>query len=48
MSTFRLHYTDGTTLDVDAPDPAAARKKAAEIRDGFIKKIKVVKETVGT
>lgn len=43
---FRLHYTDGTTLDIDADTPDAARKKAAAIRDGIVKKIKVVKERV--
>lgn len=41
---FRLHYTDGSTLDVDADTPDQARKIAKDQREGVIKKIKVVKE----
>lgn len=44
MTQFRIHYTDGTTLDVDAVDPAQARKIAKDRHEGIIKKIKVVKE----
>lgn len=45
MSIFRLHYTDGTTLDVDAENPVQAREVAKERRTGVITKIKVLKET---
>lgn len=45
MTTFRLFYTDGTTHDVDAEDPAQARKIAKDRHEGIIKKIKVVKES---
>ena len=41
---FRLHYTDGTTLDVEAETPDQARKIAKESRGGAISKVKVVKE----
>lgn len=44
MTQFRLHYTDGTTLDVDAETPAQAREVAKERRTGIISKIKVLKE----
>jgi hypothetical protein len=46
MSTFRLHYTDGTTLDVDAKNPTQAREIAKERRMGVITKVKIVKEKV--
>lgn len=45
MTAFRLHYSDGTTLDVDAENPAQAREIAKERRTGIVTKIKVVKET---
>jgi len=41
---FRLHYTDGTTLDVDAENPTQARDIAKGRRDGIVTKVKVVKE----
>lgn len=44
MSVFRLHYSDGTTLDVGAENPTQAREIAKERRTGVITKIKVVKE----
>lgn len=44
MTQFRLHYTDGTTLDVDAEAPVQAREIAKGHRAGIIKKIKIVKE----
>lgn len=44
MTAFRIHFTDGSTLDVDAETPDQARKKAKEVRDTLIKKVKVVKE----
>lgn len=46
MSVFRLHYTDGTTLDVDAENPTQAREIAKERRTGVVTKVKVVKESV--
>lgn len=44
MSVFRLHYSDGTTLDVDAETPTQAREIAKERRTGVITKVKRVKE----
>lgn len=44
MTQFRLHYSDGTTLDVDAENPTQAREIAKEIRTGIITKVKRVKE----
>lgn len=44
---FRVHFTDGTTLDIDAETPDQARKQAKEMRDGIIAKVKVVKEEAG-
>jgi hypothetical protein len=44
MTAFRLHYTDGTTLDVDAENPVHAREIAKERRSGIVTKVKVVKE----
>ena len=44
MSVFRLHYSDGTTLDVDAESPTQAREIAKERRTGVVTKVKVVKE----
>lgn len=45
MTQFRLHYTDGTTLDVDAENPTQAREIAKERRTGVITKVKRVKES---
>lgn len=44
MSVFRLHYSDGTTLDVDAENPTHARKIAKDRRTGVVTKVKRVKE----
>lgn len=44
MSVFRLHYSDGTTLDVDAENPTQAREIAKGRRTGVVTKVKVVKE----
>lgn len=41
ISTFRVHYDDGTTLDVDATSPDDARKVAKGRRSGIITKVKV-------
>lgn len=45
MTQFRLHYSDGTTLDIDAETPAKAREIAKERRTGVITKVKVLKES---
>lgn len=45
MAIFRLHYSDGTTLDVDAENPTQAREIAKERRTGVITKVKRVKES---
>lgn len=45
MSVFRLHYSDGTTLDVDAENPTQAREIAKERRTGVVTKVKVLKES---
>jgi hypothetical protein len=40
---FRLHFSDGTTTDIMAQNPAQARKLGS--REGLaIRKIKVIKE----
>lgn len=44
MTTFRIHFEDGTTLDVDADHPDDARAAAKDKRAGRITKVKVVKE----
>lgn len=44
MTLFRVHYTDGSTTDVEAERPDNARLKALEDRKGIITKVKVVKE----
>ncbi|MGO8093183.1 hypothetical protein [Rhizobium leguminosarum] len=41
---FRVHFEDGTKLDVQATDTASARKKAEVQTDGIIRKIKRVRE----
>ena len=46
MTLFRVHYNDGSTMDVDADRPDNARLKALEERKGIITKVKVVKEKV--
>jgi len=42
--TFRVHFADGSTLDVDAENPTVARKQATALRPVIISKVKVVKE----
>jgi hypothetical protein len=44
MTTFRLHYDDGSTLEVDAETPGEARAVGATRRTGRICKVKVVRE----
>lgn len=44
MTTFRIHYGDGTTVYVDAETPNDAREVAKGRRAGKISKVKVVKE----
>lgn len=44
---FRLHYADGTTLDIDADTPTQAREISKTRRDGIITKVKVAREKVG-
>lgn len=46
MTTFRLHYDDGSSLDVEAETPDQARSIAKSRRGGAVKKIKIVRETV--
>ncbi|ANM12088.1 hypothetical protein [Rhizobium sp. N324] len=40
---FRVHFEDGTKLDVTAADTKAATKTAGDQHDGIIKKVKRVK-----
>ncbi|MBB4574430.1 hypothetical protein [Rhizobium lentis] len=40
---FRVHFEDGTKLDITASDAAAAGKRAGDQHDGIIKKVKRVK-----
>ncbi|MGR9252706.1 hypothetical protein [Rhizobium leguminosarum] len=41
---FRVHFEDGTKLDVTAADATAAGKRAAAEHAGIVTKIKRVKE----
>ena len=41
--TFRVHYSNGSKLDVEAANADAARKEASAIRSGIITKIKIVR-----
>ena len=44
MTTFRVHFTDGDVLDVDAATPNSARDVARERKGGgIITKVKVLK-----
>ncbi|MFN4098190.1 MAG: hypothetical protein ACK4GT_00300 [Pararhodobacter sp.] len=41
---FRVFFADGSTLDVEAPNPAIARGAAKEKQpDGIITKVKIMK-----
>lgn len=40
---FRVHFGDGTKLDVTAADTKAATKCAGDQHDGIVKKVKRVK-----
>lgn len=43
---FRVHFEDGTKLDVnDAETAQEASKKALQRHDGIIRKVKVVRES---
>jgi len=42
---FRVHFEDGTKLDVDAETAQDAAKKAQARHDGIIRKVKVVRES---
>ncbi|HEX7072940.1 MAG TPA: hypothetical protein VF226_02785 [Hyphomicrobiaceae bacterium] len=44
LTTFRVFYSDGSTVDVAAANPYDARAAARKQRDGQIKKVKRVKE----
>ena len=44
ITTFRVHFDDGTKLDIRAADSRDVPKLAKAQHDGFIRKIKVVKE----
>jgi hypothetical protein len=39
---FRVHFADGSKLEISAPDPIAARKQAEEMTKHRITKIKRV------
>jgi uncharacterized membrane protein len=45
MTTFRIHFKDRTTIDVDAENPDRACDIAKERRQGIVKKVKVLKES---
>ncbi|WP_190233720.1 hypothetical protein [Rhizobium sp. R339] len=40
---FRVHFEDGTKLDITAADATAAGKRASDQHAGIIKKVKRVK-----
>ncbi|GAA2887774.1 hypothetical protein GGQ99_004741 [Aminobacter niigataensis] len=42
-ATFRVHFADGTTVDVTATDPKGARTEAEKVHSAHIRKIKVVR-----
>lgn len=43
LLTFRVHFADGVTVDIEAVTPTAARISAAKKHDGVVAKIKVVR-----
>ena len=44
MTTFRVHFSDGDVLDVDATTPATARDIARTRKGGgIVSKVKVLK-----
>lgn len=46
MTTFRVHFTDGDRIDVDAATTTAARDQARDGKGGgIISKVKVVRES---
>lgn len=45
---FRVHFADGTTVDVDAATPTAARISAQGKNDAIVTKVKVVREGEGS
>ena len=46
MTTFRVHFSDGDCLDVDAPTPNHARDIARDRKGGgIVTKVKRVKGT---
>jgi len=46
MMTFRVHFTDGATIDVAAPNPNQARDIARDRKGGgIVSKVKRVKGT---
>lgn len=44
LTTFRIHFADGTTFDVDAVNAKDARAAAEKQHSAHIRKIKVVRE----
>lgn len=44
LSTFRVHFHDETSLDIDAASPTLAEAQAKKRRPGnFVKKIKILR-----
>lgn len=43
MTTFRVHFAVCGSADIEAPDPNAARKIAADRGRGLIRKVKEVR-----
>jgi len=41
--TFRVHFADGTTIDIPAADARAARAEAEKRHAAHIRKIKLVR-----
>ena len=44
LMLFRVHFEDGTKLDVEAADVKGATSLALAKHDGIIRKTKIVKE----
>lgn len=43
--TFRVHFHDGTSRDIEAPNSLIAEARARKLNPGaFVKKIKLVRE----
>lgn len=42
---FKVHYTDGTKIVVEAENPVQARKEALTQKSGHVSKIKILRDS---